>query len=98
MSTTFNEERDPDLWLMAKKRVAFRSHLFTYLVINGFLWALWYFSGNRFKDDEFPWPLWTTLGWGIGIAFHFASAFLFPKVNTVEKEYQKLKTKKSKIN
>jgi len=88
------EGKDPVLWEIAQKRASFKSHLLTYLIVNGFFWALWYFTGEGWHDEEFfPWPVWPMLGWGIGIAFHFAEAYVFPKANSVEKEYQKLKNK-----
>jgi hypothetical protein len=45
---------------------------------------------------HYPWPIWTTLGWGIGLAFHFAGAYIFPRANSVESEYQKLKDQQKK--
>ena len=88
------EGKDPELWEIAKKRAGFKSHLTAYIIVNIFLWAMWYFSGQRiYNGSDFPWPLWTTLGWGIGLAFHFAGTYIFPKANSVEREYQKLKNK-----
>ncbi|MBI2126284.1 MAG: 2TM domain-containing protein [Thaumarchaeota archaeon] len=46
-------------------------HLAIYIIINGFLWALWALIGFGF-----PWPAFPSLGWGIGLAFHFAGAWL----------------------
>ncbi len=84
--------KDPELWESAKKRAGFKGHLISYVIVNAFLWAMWFFSGHRiYNGSNIPWPLWTTLGWGIGLAFHFAGAYIFPKVYSVEKEYQKLK-------
>jgi hypothetical protein len=95
------EGKDPVLWEIAQKRASFKRHLVSYVIVNAFLWAMWYFSGERhsivnldFRAYHFPWPLWTTLGWGIGLAFHFASAYVFPKANSVESEYEKLANKK----
>lgn len=86
------EGRDPRLWEIAKKRAGFRSHLYSYLIINAFLWAIWYFSnGRHFTWNGFPWPLWVTLGWGIGLAFNYVDAYVYPKSNAVEKEYEKLR-------
>ena len=91
------EGKDPDLWEVAQKRASFKTHLASYLIVNLFLWAIWYFNGERMSDSGiFPWPIWTTLGWGIGIAFHYISAYVFPKANSVEKEYQKLKDQQNK--
>ena len=88
------EVKDKALWKLAKRRAGFKSHLTNYIIINIFLWAVWYFTGQKMNNDSlFPWPLWATLGWGIGIAFHFAGTYLFPKEDRVEKEYQKLKNK-----
>lgn len=89
------EGKDPLLWEIAQKRTSFKSHLVTYLIVNAFLWVLWYFTGRYHNNswDELPWPVWPTLGWGIGLAFHFAGAYIFPKANSIEKEYEKLKNK-----
>ncbi len=94
------EGKDPVLWEIAQKRASFKSHAVTYLIVNAFLWAVWYFSSSHRGFDiteirwgYFPWPLWSTLGWGIGLAFHFAGAYIFPRSNSVETEYEKLKNK-----
>ncbi len=96
------EGKDPVLWETAKKRASFKGHLASYVIVNGFLWALWYFSSGHhhveageYNWDYIPWPIWPTLGWGIGIAFHFVGAYVFPEANSVEREYQKLKNKKT---
>lgn len=89
------EGKDPVLWEVAQKRASFKSHLVSYLIVNSFLWALWYFTGRHSDNswNELPWPVWPTLGWGIGLGFHFAGAYIFPQTNSVEKEYEKLKSK-----
>ncbi len=92
-------EKERLLWKQAKKRVDFRRHLATYIIVNGFLWATWFLTGRDFYYEEhtlrMPWPIWATLGWGIGLAFNFYSAYLGNKVDAVEKEYEKLKNRKS---
>ena len=88
------EQRDKELWKIAKKRAGFKSHLTTYIIVNIFLWAVWYFTGAEMnRNDHFPWPLWSTLGWGVGIAFHYASTYIYPKHDVVQREYDKLKSK-----
>jgi hypothetical protein len=87
-------EKDKLLWKEAKKRVGFRNHLVTYIVVNIFFWAMWYFTDGRSDHYGLPWPVFCTLGWGFGLLWHFAGAFLMGnKVSQIEKEYQKLKEK-----
>lgn len=96
------EGKDPVLWQIAHKRASFKRHAITYVIVNAFLWTVWYLkAGPKYQTDletwgwqHFPWPIWTTVGWGIGLAFHFASAYIFNEANAVEKEYEKLKNKK----
>jgi hypothetical protein len=91
--------KDPELWELAQKRVGFRSHALTYVIVNAFLWAIWFFSssnpvdfdGGNIRWGHYPWPIWPTLGWGVGLAFHFAGVYIFPKTNSVEREYERLK-------
>ena len=84
--------KDPHLWNIARRRASFKRHLTVYIVVNLFLWAIWYFSTNdmSFRVDKLPWPVWSTLGWGLGLVFHYLGAYLIPKENSVEKEYEKL--------
>ncbi len=98
------EGKDPMLWEIAQKRAKFKRHLVAYIIVNAFLWCIWFFTGNQhqsFRFDEwdtnhYPWPIWPMLGWGIGLAFSYADAYVFPKTNSVEDEYQKLKNQQKK--
>ncbi len=86
------EGKDPVLWEIAQRRASFKSHALAYLIVNLLLWGLWFFNSKSY-NNVYPWPIWTTLGWGIGLGFHFAGAYVFPKANSVEKEYEKLSNK-----
>lgn len=100
------EGKDPALWEIAQKRASFKSNLISYIIVNAFLWAIWYFNSSKpmdfnfadWQSGYFPWPLWVSLGWGIGLAFHFARAYIFPEANSVENEYEKLKNQQKKDN
>ena len=88
------EGKDPILWDIAQKRAGFIKHASTYVIINAFLWAIWYFGNSPLefgRANSYPWPIWSTLGWGVGLAFHYASAYVFPKSSATEREYEKLK-------
>lgn len=81
------------LWKKAKRRAQFKKQLYTYLIINVFLWLLWAFSGSDATAMGFPWPAFVSLGWGIGLAFSFYSAYISSEDDMTEKEYEKLKNK-----
>lgn len=88
------EQRDEKLWKAAKKRANFQRSLASYFIINGFLWALWWFTAGRHGVNHgMPWPLWVMLGWGIGLIFQYMDAYGGNRNDLIEKEYDKLKNK-----
>jgi 2TM domain len=92
------EERDKQLWRIAQKRAKFKKHLASYIIVNGFLWAMWYITDGRREHEDLlgAWPIWCTLGWGIGIAFSYYDAYHDSKEQDTMKEYQKLKDRENK--
>jgi hypothetical protein len=48
-----------------KQKSDFRTHLFVYLVVNGFLVLVWLATGAGFF-----WPIFPVLAWGIGLVFN----------------------------
>jgi RsiW-degrading membrane proteinase PrsW (M82 family) len=67
---------DDDLRRRAEARVetvdGFRVHLVIYLLVNALLWAIWAMSGANLGA---AWPIFVTLGWGIGLAAHWWSVY-----------------------
>lgn len=88
-------EKEKQLWKLARKRVSFKRHLATYIVINIMFWCIWFFSEKNNEESGFPWPVFPMLGWGIGLTFNFLGAYIFNKEMAVEKEFEKLKAKKN---
>ena len=84
---------DEKLWKIAKRRAKFKKHLVTYIIINALIWGIWLVSSIDTHHHEFPWPVFVTLGWGIGLAANFFKAYTDFKDSLTEKEYQKLKNK-----
>ena len=83
-------DKDPHLWEIAKRRASFKSHFAIYLAMVAFFWIIWWFAGGHKGDDMgWPWPIWPTVGWGLGVFFHFLGAYVFKESQT-EKEYEKL--------
>ncbi|WP_225753430.1 2TM domain-containing protein [Actinotalea sp. Marseille-Q4924] len=68
---------DPDLRARARKRLEDRrslgAHALAYVLVNAFLVVIWSLNGT----DQFFWPVFPILGWGIGLAFN-AWDVLFP--------------------
>ena len=77
---------DKQLRELAKKRVEFRTHLMVYLVMNGVMWLIWWFTGQGY-----PWPIWPTAGWGIGLLFHYLLDYRRSTLFSEEEEYNRLK-------
>lgn len=96
MTNSTPPQKDPQLWELARKRAGFKSHLGTYLVIITFLWVIWYFTTGKADRGGLPWAAWPTIGWGIGILFHYLSAYAYPGAGSVEREYEKLEREQKK--
>ncbi len=87
------EEKDARLWAIAKKRAGFKRDLVTYIFINAFLWLIWLLRTKDNYSGGIPWPVWPTAGWGIAIVIQYFEAYKYPKENSTEREYEKLKRK-----
>lgn len=55
-----------------KQRKGFYSHLFSYIIVIGFLFFINIMTGG------FPWFLFPAAGWGMGLAFHGLATFDIP--------------------
>jgi hypothetical protein len=87
------EEKDPKLWKIARARAGFKRHLFTYAVVNIFLWLMWGFTGVK-SGSYVPWPVFVTFGWGIGLAFNWYGVYYGYKDKMAQSEYEKLQREK----
>jgi hypothetical protein len=86
-----NDER---LWRIAKKRASFKKNLYSYIVINTFLWGIWWFTaGRRGIGQHYPWPIWVMLGWGLGLGFQYFEAYNGSKQDMASEEFKRLKGK-----
>ena len=48
-----------------KKKQDFRGHLLVFALVNALVWTIWALTGSGF-----PWPLFVTGGWGIGVVMN----------------------------
>jgi hypothetical protein len=49
-----------------RARLDFQKHLWSYLLVNGFLWIIYFMTMN--PAHQTFWPIWSTVFWGIGVA------------------------------
>ena len=69
---------DEQITKMAKARVGFKVHAIVYVLVNLFLMGVWMLTGGTGwmhdgvadPDAGDYWPMWTHLGWGLGLAIH----------------------------
>ena len=75
-----------------KKRRDFHTHAFAYVMINVLIWGVWAIIGAT-SGSWFPWPLWVTLGWGIGLAFNAWDVYLRRPIaeDEVQREIDRLR-------
>ncbi|MFX1704080.1 2TM domain-containing protein [Chitinophaga sp. CC14] len=52
----------------------FKIHLIVFLLATPAIWLVWYLT-----DRTYPWPLWSTPAWAIGVLFHYLGVFVFKK-------------------
>ncbi|MDW5562704.1 MAG: 2TM domain-containing protein [Methanomassiliicoccus sp.] len=76
---------------IAEDKIGFYMHLTAYVLVNALLIAIWWWSGGGF-----PWFLFVTVFWGIGLVSHGIGAFMGHGYTErmAEREYQKLKGQK----
>lgn len=48
-----------------KAKRGFQQHLVVFVLVNVFLWVIWAVTGTGF-----PWPIFITFGWGIGLVMN----------------------------
>lgn len=52
------------------KQQEFRGHVLVYVMVNLLLWTIWAVTGTGF-----PWPVFVTAGWGIGVVMNAWDVF-----------------------
>jgi hypothetical protein len=74
----------------ADMKLAFRSHLMAYVVVNASLVAIYFMT----SFGDYFWPIWPMLGWGVGLGAHAASVYMNGegiRDRMIEEELEKLR-------
>lgn len=88
---------DDEIRKLAKARASFKMHAMAYAAVNVFLFAIWFVSssgGNaptlNDRSDAYYWPIWTHLGWGLGLVLHYFFT-MGPGQNLQAREEEKIR-------
>ena len=74
----------------ADMRIAFRSHLVAYVIVNAGLTAIYIMT----SFGHYFWPIWPMLGWGIGLGAHASAVYMDGeglRDRMIEEELEKLR-------
>lgn len=55
-------------------RTGFRTHATVFVAVNLLIFAIWATTALLLGGTTYPWFLWPLLGWGVGMAAHYAAA------------------------
>lgn len=87
---------DAELRRLAERRadmkLAFRSHLTAYLIVNAGLFAI-----DWVTSPGIDWAYWPAIGWGLGLASHAVVTFADPvaaREKLIESELRKLRERR----
>ena len=73
----------------ADMKLAFRSHLMAYVIVNAGLVMI-----TLLTSDDYFWFIWPMLGWGIGLAAHGVTVYMdgeSMRDRLIEQEFEKLR-------
>lgn len=75
----YQEEEEARLRARAERRLLARKgltwHAAAYAIVNSLLWSVWVITSLMMGSWYYVWPVWPTLAWGVGLAFHAVSYF-----------------------
>lgn len=74
MTPASDEELRARAEARVKAREDFRMHALIYVLVNAFLWVLW-FTADGLATGGIPWPAYASIGWGIGLIAHWWSVY-----------------------
>lgn len=75
-----------------KKRRDLGAHVFIYLVVNVVVWSIWVIIGAT-SHSWWPWPVFLTLGWGIGLVMNIWDVYLRKPIteDELQREIERLR-------
>lgn len=90
------ENTNEKLYEEAKNRIAFRNHAITYTITNVLIWIFWYFTRAQYGHYDGYWPIYPTIGWGIGLISHYVGIKQYSEYS-IAKEMEKIKKERGLV-
>jgi hypothetical protein len=70
-----------------KKRRDFKAHVLVYVLVNSVIWGIWLVIALGSGGGKWwPWPIFPTLGWGIGLVLNGWDAYFRRPITNAEVE------------
>jgi hypothetical protein len=69
-----------------KDRMGFYWHLATYVIVNGFLIAIYLLTSLADGGLYYPWFIWPLAGWGIGLLLNFLGVFVLVETPAAQQQ------------
>jgi hypothetical protein len=70
-----------------KKRRDFKAHVLVYTLVNSVIWGIWVAIGIS-SHSWWPWPVFPTLGWGIGLVMNAWDVYVRKPITAEELEHE----------
>src|SRR3954467_3187360 len=68
-----------------KKRRDFKAQLLVYVLVNSVIWGIWLVIAlSSGGGNWWPWPIFPTLGWGIGLVLNAWDAYFRRPITSAE--------------
>ena len=74
-----------------RRKKAFQSQVVSYLILNAFMWGIWFFTKGDSADGY--WPAWVTLATSIGLAVSWWHAYGEKPITESEIQQEMARTK-----
>jgi 2TM domain len=90
VGTTPEELREQALRRLKKQR-DFKAHALVYVLVNLVVWGIWAVVAVN-SHSWWPWPIFVTLGWGIGLVMNAWDAYVRKPIteNELQREIEHL--------
>jgi len=85
--------------LRLKKRRDFKTHVAVYVLVNSVIWGIWCLIAiTSAGGNWWPWPIFPTLGWGIGLALNAWDVYFRRPITEADVEDELLRLRRHSVS